>query len=194
MYKEGKKNKFGFIVSDGDIALAPIRADDEAIIQYTKWVNDREIARFIGGAVKIRSFEKEKEWALKASKEQSCDKLSFNIVVLNDDALIGNCELRRLNIYGSWELGILIGEEDYLGKKYGRKVIGMLLKLAFDDLGARRVRLTANSENERALRCYKACGFEICGVEHETECFGGKWSNTIYMEIMASKYSKMGIK
>jgi len=37
--------------------------------------------------------------------------------------------------------------------------VKLLLNYGFHYLGARRIVLTTNAKNERAIRCYRACGF-----------------------------------
>jgi GNAT superfamily N-acetyltransferase len=56
-------------------------------------------------------------------------------------------------------LGIMIGDRAYWGRGYGRDAVRVLLSYAFHYLGARRIVLTTHARNERALRCYRACGF-----------------------------------
>jgi|SRR5262245_27951290 len=63
------------------------------------------------------------------------------------------------NRHGNLELGVMIGDCTFWGRGYGREVVRLLLDYGFCYLGARRIALTTNAKNERAIRCYLACGF-----------------------------------
>ena len=184
------------------VILSPIRCDDVAVTKYVNWVNNPKVTHFIRGTGKVRTFEYEKEWAL--NKAKNCETgncLSFNINIEprfnNEDdteLLIGNCSLRRMNIYGSYSLAILIGEEQYWGKGYGTEAVSLLLRIAFNDLMAHRVELTLNASNERALACYERCGFRECGRLHETWYANGRWYDSLYMEILRDEWEELNRK
>ena len=53
----------------------------------------------------------------------------------------------------------MIGDRAYWGRGYGREVVKLLLDYGFRYLGARRIVLTTHAKNERAIRCFGACGF-----------------------------------
>lgn len=177
------------------IVLSPVRCDDTAIEKYLKWVNDRSISRFTDNTARIFTYEAEKEWIKRTASISEEGRLNFNInnKTLNvvEDPLIGNCTLEKISFYGSYRIGILIGEEDGRNKGYGTEVITLLLKIAFNDLNAHRVELNLDSLNKRAFVCYSKCGFVEIGRSHETWYEDGKWSDTIHMEILRSQWEKL---
>lgn len=50
------------------------------------------------------------------------------------------------------------------GLGLGSKLVRALLRIAEDDRSAREVAISAFDDNERALRCYRGCGFENAGT------------------------------
>jgi RimJ/RimL family protein N-acetyltransferase len=68
---------------------------------------------------------------------------------------------------GSCEIGIGIGEPALWSKGLGRDALRALLRHLTDDLGAHRVTLSVLAFNDRAIASYKACGFEVEGVERD---------------------------
>jgi RimJ/RimL family protein N-acetyltransferase len=67
----------------------------------------------------------------------------------------------------SCEVGIGIGEPALWSKGLGRDALRALLRHLVDDLGAHRVSLSVLAFNDRAIASYKACGFEVEGIERD---------------------------
>jgi RimJ/RimL family protein N-acetyltransferase len=77
-----------------------------------------------------------------------------------DGICIGQCALFNFNeTAGTCELGITIGDKAYWGRGYGRDAIQVLLDYAFRLRNIRRVHLSVNGNNPRAIQAYKSCGF-----------------------------------
>jgi RimJ/RimL family protein N-acetyltransferase len=51
-----------------------------------------------------------------------------------------------------------------------------------------RVELYVNSENARAIKCYKKVGFVECGRQHESIYYDGHYCDSINMEILKSNF------
>lgn len=184
------------VYSSKNVVLSPVRSDQAAIEKYMFWMNDPSIRRFINTNGKVYPYGYEKEWAEKRSKECNPDLINFGINSKElegkgYDPLIGNCRLARVSLFGTYQVGILIGEKSYLGKGLGTETISLLLKIAFNDLNAHRVELNLDSMNERAYKCYKKCGFKEIGRSHETWYLDGIWSDTIHMEILRKDWEKL---
>lgn len=170
-----------------NINLCVVRNDDEALEKYLEWMNDEEIAPFINRQDRIQQRESMGEWANK--KRDFSDKV-FNIVT-KYGTLIGNCDIKidERNITG--RIGIVIGEKDERNKGYGTEAIKMLLNFGFNECNLHRMDLTLNSENERALKCYKKCGLKVVGTFHEDHFCNGHFVDTLYMEILKDDYLDM---
>jgi RimJ/RimL family protein N-acetyltransferase len=106
-----------------------------------------------------------------------------------DGKYIGYCGLRNLqDRHGNLELGILIGDRQYWGRGYGRDAVRLLLRCAFHSLGARRVGLTTHAKNERALRCYLACGFVEEGRPRQVLWIEGEYTDLVEMSILRNEW------
>ena len=133
-----------------------------------------------------RTFE-EIEAAWEDHQRNSGDSPWFAIEA--DGKFIGQCLLYNFHRTNrSCELGITIGDREYWSRGYGREVVGLLLDYAFRLLNMRRVWLTTNSANERAIRSYAACGFREEGRLREHYWIGGAYDDAVYMGVLRSDW------
>lgn len=75
-----------------------------------------------------------------------------------------------------------------LGRGLGREAIRLVLSHAFGPLNLHRVDLRVVATNERAIRCYRACGFQEEGRERESARVGGQWHDDVIMGLLAHEY------
>ena len=78
--------------------------------------------------------------------------------------------------------GFVIVDDSKRGKGYGKKMLTLAIKYAFDIFGAQKVTLGVFDNNESAYYCYKAAGFVETGDEVYCELFGEQW-RIVEMEI-----------
>jgi len=76
----------------------------------------------------------------------------------------GELNLLRTEERHFW-LGHLIVDPRRRGRELGTRLTRLLLELAFNQQGARRVTLVVFPENHRALACYRAAGLREAGAE-----------------------------
>jgi RimJ/RimL family protein N-acetyltransferase len=106
---------------------------------------------------------------------------------------IGYCQLITLQRrHGMFELGILIGDREYWGRGYGREAVGLLLDYGFRYLGGRRIALTTHAKNERAIRCYLACGFVEEGRPRRAFWMDGEYIDLVEMSILRDEWEARG--
>ena len=118
------------------------------------------------------------------------DRAHQEFVIEADGKIIGSIGLhadvnRRA---GSGELGIAILDPDYLGKGYGRDAIETFLDWTFRILNLRRIKLETLATNERALRCYEACGFRREGLLREDEYSDGEYRDVVVMGLLRGEW------
>ncbi len=162
------------------IDLCCLRADEEAIKMYTKWMNDESINIWLRHNSSVDQYLSEKEWA---EKKPEPGKNRFAIVEKETRNLIGTCGCDCVDGITA-NLGICIGEESGRNKGYGTEVIKLLIRFAFMQLNAHRVQLRLVSSNERALKCYEKAGLKKCGVQHEAVYYNGGYDDLLNMEIL----------
>lgn len=75
------------------------------------------------------------------------------------------------------------------GRGLGREITRLVLDWAFGSLGAHRVQLEVVEGNDRAIRCYRACGFRQEGVRREAELYPDGWRDLIIMGILRAEHA-----
>lgn len=162
--------------------LSPINLDDYA--QYTKWMNDPEVAKNLGNYSKNFSFGTEKETLEILSKEHH-----YAIIDALNDELIGNCGFNRINHHErNAECGIFIGNKDYWNRGYGTEALKLLVGYGFDHLNLRNIMLKVFSFNERAIASYKNIGFKEIGRRRKNVVVKGVEYDDVYMDILDDEY------
>ncbi len=103
-----------------------------------------------------------------------------NSAIEADGKFTGGCALFNFDeMARTCELGITIGDGVCWGQGYGRETLGLLLDYGFRLRNLRRIYLSVNGNNERALRAYRALGF----VE-EGRLRALVWSNGAYVDLV----------
>jgi RimJ/RimL family protein N-acetyltransferase len=117
------------------------------------------------------------------------DDNSAPFAIEADGKYIGYCGLMNVqDRHGNFELGILIGDREYWGRGYGREVVRLLLHYGFHYLGARRIALTTHAKNERAIRCYLACGFVEEGRPRKVLWIEGEYTDLVEMSLLRDEW------
>lgn len=108
-----------------------------------------------------------------------------------DGVYIGSCELSGLqDRHRSLSIGIQIGDRAYWGRGYGRDAVRVLLRYGFELCGARRIVLTTHAKNERAIRCYRACGFIEEGRPRKAAWIAGEYTDLVNMSILRDEWEQ----
>jgi RimJ/RimL family protein N-acetyltransferase len=150
--------------------------------------NDPELWYWDGGTPKPSSLE-----VLLSQFEQIAnDKESVSFSIEADGIYIGHCGLHSFNETArNCEMSVEIGDRSYQGHGYGREVIRLLLDYAFEHRNMNRVHLKTHSENERAIRAYKACGFVEEGRMRQHIWVRGHFVDSVLMAILKSEYEAL---
>lgn len=106
-----------------------------------------------------------------------------------DDRLLGEARLDGLDLHDRRaRLATGLYDVSQLGKGLGRELINLVLSHAFETMRLHRVDLRVLAFNERAIRCYRACGFVEEGRERESARVGDVWHDDIIMGVLAEEY------
>ena len=171
------------------IYLSP--RNNEEIEKFTQWLNDFQTTDYLGRSSYIITLESEKQYF-----EETIDKnYNFFIVTLDDDKLIGTVGLEKFDaINRTATLGIFIGDKEYRSQGYGTEAIKLILDYGFNYLNLNNIKLDLMSFNERALKCYKKCGFKEYGRRRKCKFINGKYYDCIEMDILAEEFKESYIK
>jgi len=167
--------------------LSPVNAED--FKQYTKWINDPEVADPLGSYTGAYSLTSEKKVL-----ERLSGKGHHYAIVLNEgDTLIGNVGLTDIDhIHRKALLGLFIGESEHRGKGYGGEAIRLLLGYGFNVLNLHNVMLFAHADNPQGLACYSKLGFKEIGRRREARIRDGRFIDVVYMDILATDFRAGG--
>lgn len=86
----------------------------------------------------------------------------------------------------TFSIGLFVPE--LRGRGLGREITRLVLDWAFGELGAHRVELEVLTGNERAIRCYRACGFREEGIRREAELYPDGWRDFLQMGVLRAEY------
>jgi RimJ/RimL family protein N-acetyltransferase len=113
------------------------------------------------------------------------------IHVRGSDRLVGTCAFSQLDgDNGSALYHITIGEKDAWGHGHGTEATRLMVDHALGALGLHRIALSVFEFNERAIRAYVACGFEIEGRAREAIWRDGRWWDELSMSVLESEWRR----
>lgn len=109
--------------------------------------------------------------------------------IIEGKAMLGAVRLDRVDLTdrrASLAIGLLSSGE--LGKGQGTEAARRVLGFAFAELKLHRVSLRVLASNERAIRSYQKCGFQIEGRERETAFLDGHWHDDLIMGLLEHEF------
>lgn len=170
------------------IYLSPMNPDDYE--KFTHWINDNEVGIYTAQISKPRSFQSERE----ALTHLAQNSHVFAIVDMKSDEAIGVISFMDRNLLHRYaELGIFIGDKNYLSQGYGTEAILLLLNYGFNVLNLNNIMLQIREFNKRGIKCYEKCGFKEFGRRSQVAVFGDKKYDSIYMEILAEDFDGVSL-
>jgi RimJ/RimL family protein N-acetyltransferase len=174
---------------------ALVRLSDEApealAKVFVKWDRDTERHRLAGDdPAQLWSEKIQKEFAEKRSENKQL--LQFSIRTLEDENLIGGVEL-WINSWTHAEawMGIVVGDRDYWGRGFGTDAVRLILQYGFIELNLRRISLSVNAYNERAVKSYEKVGFKLEGRMCGEGLRDGQRYDGLYMGILREEWFAM---
>lgn len=166
------------------VILRPVEKDDlKKLHELGNNVELEMLASASWEPLPLASYEKDFDKHL-----ESQEKGSFVIEV--DGNVIGEIGLHdwRNRRAGTSSFGVSILDPDYLGKGYGREAIELLLDWSFRIMNYRRIHLETLASNERAVRCYRSCGFVEEGRLRQHEYYNGAYDDVLVMGILREEW------
>jgi len=107
----------------------------------------------------------------------------FKAVESDTGATIGHIELQRCD-RSSGHIGrVLVGDPGCHGKGYGKRLVSLIIRFAFIDLGLDLLTLSVYDFNIAAVECYKRLGFRQVEFREKVRQCGDEFWNLIIMEL-----------
>ena len=155
---------------------------------YT-WINDREVTRYLTARYPLSRADEERWLNDRPANSVAGVRLAIET---KDGVHIGNLDLHRVFPEDSKAgLGIMLGEKDYWSKGYGTDAIVTLLRFAFEEMNLHPVWLHAFEYNERAIACYKKCGFREEGRLRQHHYTEGRYWDSVVMGILREEFEEI---
>ncbi len=165
------------------IYLSPRSTEDYEI--FAEWLNDFQVADYIGTSGIIFSNAAEKEFL----ETNNNPEATFSIIDLTNDKMIGSVSIEQIDhLNRKGTLGIFIGDKDYRDNGYGTEAIKLILEYGFKYLNLKNINLTVKSFNKRAIRCYEKCGFKMAGTRRQAVYVNGKYYDVYSMDILDDEF------
>lgn len=162
------------------LGIRPYRSGDAAVI--IRWCADED-AFFKWTAGRMGVFPLTEERLQEALSGRIDNDRFFPFVAVEDDRVVGFFILRCPGEDpGVLRFGFVIVDPLLRGKGYGKRMLRLGMRYAFDVYGARRVTLGVFENNPPACRCYQAAGFRILP---ETESYAINGQNWVCLEMAA---------
>jgi [ribosomal protein S5]-alanine N-acetyltransferase len=131
---------------------------DDISLRYLSWLKDPLAEKWILAALETSTYEELKLYV--ASKSNSDDVAFFGIFCLDTGLHIGNVKYEPINSEEGYAiLGILIGDQDYQGKKVAAEVIIASSRWLKLNRNVYMIILEVNPRNINAIKLYKQIGF-----------------------------------
>jgi len=167
------------------VTLRPIQKEDLPALY--KYRTDLEILILGDDDPPVpQSFEAWQEHMTQLTKKT---EQGIGFAIEADEKVIGSIALFHFNETSrSCELGISIGDHDYLGKGYGSESVELILDYAFRYRNFHRVYLQVTQTNERAFKSYEKCGFVEEGRLRQHLWSDGAYRDVICMSMLRHEW------
>ncbi len=156
------------IIVDKEIYLRRLK-DIESDYRYLeKWYKEKEV--YLAFEQRVLSFDEIKEKYC----ERTLDNTKVPVYMIEyKENPIGIIQYKEIesNIF---ELDIFIGEIDLHNKGIGQLVINKMCEYLFNEKNVKELIMCPLKNNEKAINCYKKCGFTIEKEYEEMDTIGEK--------------------
>lgn len=170
------------------IVLREFRQED--IAGMRQWVTDDEITRQLGGAFSRPKTWEETEQYLASLLRGDVGGTHFAIAERDSLKYIGQCDLTGLDDRARKAALSIVLCRERIGRGLGREAVALLLNYAFRQMNLHRVSLHVMADNERAIRCYEACGFQREGTLRAERYADGQYWDVLVMGILREEYDR----
>lgn len=119
-----------------------------------------------------------------AGRAEQDDRVDLAIVQRATGATIGDTALLEIDLANEsagFRIALTGGS---LGRGYGAEATRLVLDHAFGAVGVHRVHLEVFTFNERAIRCYRRCGFVPEGRQREALVWDGARHDVLVMGVL----------
>lgn len=175
----GHYDKQPAVRSTGQLRLRPYKPQDaDAIVSWIK--DERELRRWSSdryGAYPVTAKDINYKYLDCNGDCEEPDNF-YPMTAADENGPVGHLILRYTNAAKTViRLGFIIVDDSRRGLGYGKSMIQMAIRYAFDMLKAEKITLGVFADNLSAYHCYKAAGFREISTDKDCifEILGEKW-------------------
>jgi RimJ/RimL family protein N-acetyltransferase len=130
--------------------------------QYHAWMEDP----FLQEMTASEPLSLNEEYAMQASWQEDSDKCTFIIESLEDGTMVGDVNLFFNDPQDprAAEIEVMIAEQDYRRRGFGREALSLMMSYGCQDLGVTRFVAKVALKNEPSLRLFESLGFLCIGT------------------------------
>jgi len=170
-----------FLEGDG-INLRELRETDLEGSWY-KWFNDSVVTKYQNKKIFPNTRENQKKYY--SYLQSSNADVVMAIVDEETNKHLGNVGLHKIDwVHRSAELGIVIGEKEFYGKKYGKQAWKLITEYGFNILNLHRIYALIMEENIASIKCAEAAGFVCEGKIRDYFYKNGVYKKVLYYNII----------
>jgi len=171
------------------VGLRPLESKDSWLLH--KWFNDQRVLEDLGAQHISFCTSMDREFQIVDEMMTNRSKRYFMIQSLEGGRDVGLIGLDKIDLRNaSAELQIIIGDVECWGKGFGGEAICVLLDHAFSRMNLHRVYLRVADYNDRAITCYKACGFQAEGRLRHDHFHKGAYRDALVMSILKEEFRR----
>jgi len=160
----------------------------EDLIKFCIWTNDPSVVYLTGLHPMPKSFAETQAWYEMAMRNPA--QRTFAIKT-HDCEHIGIVELMDIDLRARrCELGIFIGDGNYINKGYGREAVKLTLDFVFKQLNINKVAVRVLDYNAKAIEFFKKIGFKEEGLLRQDYFADGKYYDIHVMGLLAGEWGK----
>ena len=129
---------------------------------YPNWLNNKKINKYLEARHFVHTQESCKKFIENCIS--SSDNILFGIFLIENNEHIGNIKVGPIDFINKHaEIGIIIGNKNYWGKKIATRAIICTTKFAIEDLGLKSLNCSAYESNIGSIKAFKKAGYIISG-------------------------------
>jgi RimJ/RimL family protein N-acetyltransferase len=163
------------------VSLRPVEPRDYPFI--AAWQNEPEVWWWM-------DYDRPFSLADVAESEARAAEEGFPFVIELDGRPIGRIGLNAFRARDRiCALYVFIGETSAWGRGLGRDAVRTLVAFAFERLDLERIELWSLATNERAIRAYRSCGFEVDATLERRSFRGGEWVDRVVMSVTRDTFA-----
>lgn len=176
------------------IYLRPLKQEDASLM--LEWMHDKNIQKAFAKNMTSRTIDDVTEFIQESQAVQKkgvFDGCSLHFAVARDDTdeYLGTISLKNINLYNmDAEYAISMRKiSQGTGASYEATI--QLLKLAFETYNLHKVYLNCLTQNIRARKFYKKCGFHYIGQIHQDLTQENKSLDLSLYSMLSSDYTTL---